>query len=43
MNFGAYDEIKPLNKQEGYDYFLFVDKINKSYDYLNWTITLKNL
>ena len=38
VNLGGYDDIKPLEKKRGYDYFLFVDKFDNSYNNSNWTI-----
>ena len=35
---GNYDEIKQINLQEGYDYFLFSDVYNNSFIKTNWTI-----
>lgn len=40
INLGKYDEIKPINKEIGYDYFLFVDENDEIYNNTNWTIIL---
>ena len=40
INLGNYDEIRGINKQSGYDYFLFVDKFDEIYNGSNWTIIL---
>ena len=38
VNFGNYDELKNFNRQEGYDYFAFLDTDIDKYKYTNWTI-----
>ena len=35
---GKYDEIKTINIQNGYDYFIFSDVYNKTSVKTNWTI-----
>lgn len=38
VNFGNYDKLKKINKQEGYDYFAFLDTDIDKYKDTNWTI-----
>ena len=40
VNLGNYDSIKSINKQKGYDYFLFVDEYDEIYNNSNWTVIL---
>ena len=35
---GNYDTIRPILKEDGYDYFLFTDQIMKNESNSNWTI-----
>ena len=40
INFGNYDLIRKINKEKGFDYFIFVDQYNETYNDTNWTIIL---
>lgn len=40
INFGNYDLIRKINKEKGFDYFIFVDQYNDTYNDTNWTIIL---
>jgi hypothetical protein len=37
VNFGNYDTIKKIDKQKGYDYFIFMDKYKTKLHNSNWT------
>lgn len=48
INMGKYDNIQNISKQEGWDYFCFIDSKTKKYNYSNWTVVqipeeLKNM